>query len=61
MTIFGPFSDTSVNFFFPLLCHDLPIVVARCTGVLLSVRLFCHWSSGEIGDERHLDALWPAI
>jgi len=46
---------------FRLGCHYLPIVVGRRTGVPRSERLCPHCSLGDLGDERHLVFICPAV
>ena len=46
---------------FRLGCHNLPVVVGRRTGVPRSQRLCPHCSLGDVGDERHLTFVCPAV
>lgn len=46
---------------FRLGCHELPIVIGRRTGVPRSESLCTCCSLGEVGDERHLVFVCPAV
>ena len=46
---------------FRLGCHNLPVAVGRRTGVPRAQRLCPHCSLGDVGDERHLTFVCPAV
>ena len=46
---------------FRLGCHNLPVVVGRRTGVPRSQRICPHCCLGDVGDERHLTFVCPAV